>query len=84
MTIEELSKRIEILENRVEKYISEKKKISNTIISTIKCPECGSKTKAIVGGDTISFFCTNTDCNCKSQMLTIDEIVAIINFNPLT
>lgn len=84
MTLEELSCKINSLEERIDRFELIDKKCNNSIFSTIKCPVCGAKTEASSGGNTISFFCTNENCHGKSQMLTVEEIAAIMNFNPLT
>lgn len=84
MTIDELNAKVENLENRVEKFESKDNICDNTIISTIRCFKCGTKTKACAGGNTISFFCTNENCSGFVRTLTVEEIAAIMNFNPLT
>ena len=60
--------------------------LRGSIYSTLRCQTCGEKLKAenSVDNKFLRFYCTNYDCNDNSAtILTLEQLVAVLNFNPL-
>lgn len=88
--------KINNIENRLS--ILENFKPKGTIYSTMDCPRCNARlTSKIVVNDglpALQLYCPNNDCykngiinNCKPNpyfnTLSLEQLVAILNFNPL-
>ncbi len=59
--------------------------LRGSIYSTIRCIKCGEKLKAETNSDKLlRFYCNNRRCNNNAVIsLTLEQLVAVINFNPL-
>ncbi len=59
--------------------------LRGSLFSTIKCECCGKKMRTIALGNELFFYCPECDKTTGEYKvrLKLEEIAAIINFNPL-